>query len=63
VKSKYIFENANEAGTLLLIAMIATVLAFIFGVVSLPRWQGFGAIGIFGLAAYYFLFSPLYAIP
>jgi len=56
--SKFIFYSGNEAGTLLLIAMIATVFTFIFGVLSLPRWQGFVELAIFSFAAYCILFTP-----
>jgi hypothetical protein len=63
IRSKFIFESGNTAGTLLLIATITSLLTLIFGVASLPRWQGFIALAIFALVAYFILFEPLYGIP
>ncbi len=62
IRSKFIFESGNTAGTLLLVAMITSFLTLVFGVASLPRWQGFVALAIFVLVAYFILFEPLYGI-
>ncbi|HLM01706.1 MAG TPA: hypothetical protein VK400_11680 [Pyrinomonadaceae bacterium] len=62
VKSKGVFDDGNFAGKLVLISLIAAILTFIFGVMSLPRRQSFVALGIFGFVAYCFLFTQLYAL-
>ncbi len=62
VKSKGVFDNGNFAGKLVLISMIAAILTFVFGIISLPRWQGFVALGIFSFVAYCFLFTQLFAL-
>jgi hypothetical protein len=63
IKSKYIFYSGKDAGKLVLITMITAGLSFVFGIASLPRWQGFVALAIFSFVAYCILFTPLYAIP
>ena len=63
VKSKFTFQFGNDAGKLLSVAMVASILGFIFGIVTLPRWQGFVTLAILGVFAYFFLFTPLYATP
>ena len=62
LKSKFVFDSGTFAGRLVLILLIATVLTFLFGVMSLPRWQGFVTLGIFSIVTYYILFTPLYAL-
>ena len=62
LRSKFIFESGNTAGMLVLIAMGTWLLTLVFGVAALPRWQGFVALGIFGVLAYYILFEPLYGL-
>ena len=62
VQSKFIFESGNTAGKLVIISMITAVFSFIFGVASLPHWQGFVALAIFSYVAYCILFTSLYAI-
>jgi type IV secretory pathway VirB2 component (pilin) len=56
--NKPTFASGGEAGTLFLIAIIITVFTFIFGVLSLPRWQGFLALIIFSFNAYWLCFTP-----
>ena len=62
IRSKFIFESGNTAGRMLLITMIAALLTFVFGLFSLPRWQGFVALAISAYAGYWFAYGPLYAI-
>jgi hypothetical protein len=62
MRSKFVFESGNTAGKLLLISMIAALLTFVFGVMSLPRWQGFVALAISAYAVYWFAVGPLYAV-
>ncbi len=62
LQSKFIFSSGNFAGKLVLILLIAEIFTFIFGVISLPRWQGFVALAIFSYVAYRILFTPLYAL-
>jgi glucan phosphoethanolaminetransferase (alkaline phosphatase superfamily) len=59
---KFVFESGNAAGRLLLIALIAALLTFIFGILSVPRWQSVVAFAIVVYAAYW-LSGPTYAIP
>ena len=63
IQSKFIFVSGNFAGNLVLISIVTAITAFVFGCISLPRWQGFLALSIFSYVAYYILFTPLYAIP
>jgi hypothetical protein len=62
MRIKFVFDSGNTAGMLLLIAMLTSLLTLVFGVVALPRWQGFVALGIFGLVAYYILFERMYGV-
>lgn len=62
VKSKFVFDSGNTAGMLVLILMVAAVFTFIFGMLSLPRWQGFVALAIFSYVAYSILFTRIYGI-
>ena len=62
LRSKFIFESGNTAGMLVLVAIITTLLTLIFGIASLPRWQGFVSLTIFIVVAYYILFERLYGI-
>ena len=62
LKSKHVFESGNAAGTLLLVAIITSLLTLVFGIASLPRWQGFVSLAIFVPVAYLILFTPLYGI-
>lgn len=59
---KFIFESGNTGGMLLAIAMIAALLTFILGMLSLPRWQGFVALAISIYAGYWLGFCPTYAV-
>ena len=63
MRSKFIFESGDTAGGLLLISMIAALLTFGFGVMSLPRWQGFVGLAICAYALYWFVFGTHYAVP
>ena len=63
VKSKGVFISADTPGYLVLISIITALLTLIFGIASLPRWQGLVALIIFCIVAYCILFTPLYAIP
>jgi hypothetical protein len=62
VQSKFIFESGNTAGKLVFISMITAVFSLVFGVASLPRWQGFVALAIFSYVAYCILFTSLYGV-
>ena len=62
MRVKFVFDSGNTAGMLLLILMLTSLLTLIFGVAALPRWQGFVALGIFGLVAYYILFERMYGV-
>jgi hypothetical protein len=62
VQSKFIFVSGNFAGKLVLISLIAAVFTLVFGLIALPRWQGFLALAIFSYVAYCILFTRLYAI-
>jgi len=59
---KFVFESGNTGGMLLLIALIAALLAFIFGIMSVPGWQGVVTFAIV-IYAVYWLSGPTYAIP
>ncbi|MGH9968076.1 MAG: hypothetical protein ACREBG_09625 [Pyrinomonadaceae bacterium] len=62
LRSKFTFEFGNTAGMLVLVAMITSLLTLIFGVAAVPRWQGFVALVIFVLVAYYIFFEQLYGL-
>jgi len=57
-----VFESGNAAEMLLLIALIAALLTFVFGILSLPQWQG-GVAFVIVVYAVYWLSGPTYAIP
>ena len=59
---KYVFEDTRIANFLLLTSIISALLTMVFGLMSLPRWQSFFAIAVFGYALYWFT-QPAYAIP
>jgi hypothetical protein len=62
IKSKHTFDSGNVAGNLVLITMTTAGLSLVFGIASLPRWQGFVALAVFSFVTYYILFTPLYAL-
>ena len=62
IRSKFVFESGNSAVRLVWVAIIASLFTLIFGIASLPRWQGFVALSIFVLVVYFILFEPLYAL-
>lgn len=63
IQSKFVFESGNDAGKLVLFSLLTGILAFIFGVLSLPRWQGFVSLAIVIYVAYSIFVSPsLYAL-
>ena len=62
MQRKFIFESGNTAGRLLLIAMIAALVTLVLGILSLPRWQSFIALGIAGYAIYWLAFGIPYAL-
>jgi hypothetical protein len=59
---KYVFWDTRAANTLLLAAMASSLLALIFGLMSLPRWQSYCSLAVFVYACYWFT-QPAYAIP
>lgn len=63
VKSNWLFESGLVANRLIFISMIAATLAFIFGIVSLPRWQGFVAMAIFCFVWFYIFYNAALLIP
>jgi hypothetical protein len=62
VKTKFIFESGNTAIAMIGISMIIAILAFIFGLVALPRWQGIVALAASCSVAYCILFTRLYVL-
>lgn len=59
---KWEFESAQVAGWLALITILAAIATLILGLLSLPRWQSFFALGVFVYALYWFT-KPAYMIP
>jgi hypothetical protein len=62
VKLKFVFESGNTAQTLVFISMFAILCAFVFGIVTLPRWQGFVAIAAALVSTCMLLFTRLYGL-
>lgn len=62
LRVKFVFESGNFAGALLLTSMILAALTFLFGLLSVPRWQAWIAFAIFSYALYWLFFTRLYAI-
>jgi orotate phosphoribosyltransferase len=56
VRGKFAFVFGNTAGAIILIAMVAAVLTFIFSIASLPRWEGFVGLAAFCFVAYCLFF-------
>jgi hypothetical protein len=57
-----VFASGNDGGMLLLISLGAVILSLILGILALPRWQGFVALGIFAYAVYWLTFYDAYAV-
>ncbi len=53
-KSGWLFENELYVNRLVLISVMVAALALIFGILSLPRWQGF-FVSSFALVNYFFV--------
>ena len=58
----FVFESGNTGGMLLLISLVAIVLTFVLGILALPRWQGFVALGICVYVGYWIASYPPYAV-
>jgi K+-sensing histidine kinase KdpD len=54
--SKLLFGSGIFSNRLSFISMIIAALAFITGIVSLPRWQGFAAMTLYCFLWFYFFF-------
>jgi hypothetical protein len=59
---KIVFEDNRIAILLLLTSIISALSTLVFGLMSLPRWQSFFAIAVFGYALYWFT-QPAHGIP
>lgn len=59
---KWVFESGKVAGRLYFIAMVTALTTLLLGLLSLPRWQSFFALAVFGYAVYWFS-QPAYVIP
>lgn len=59
----HVFENGNDAQMILMISILAAGFSFVFGALSLPKWQGFVALTISGYVIYSVSFTQIYAIP
>ncbi len=57
-----IFESANTAGLLVFSALIGSIVAIVFGLVALPRWQGLLALMIAFYVGYCVMVGSLYGI-
>ena len=62
VRIHFIFQSGNTAGTLLLLALLTTMLALVCGIAALPKWSGFVILTLVAVLAYCLLFLPLYAV-
>jgi hypothetical protein len=62
LRVKWIFDSGKVAGTLYLIAIVTALLTLVLGLLSLPRWQSFFALAVFGYAVYWFS-KPAYVLP
>jgi hypothetical protein len=59
---RWVFESGRVAGRWYLIAILAALATLLLGLLSLPRWQSFFALAVFGYAIYWFS-QPAYVIP
>ena len=57
----YIFDDTTLPGLLVMVALVSAFFTLIFGLLSLPRWQSFFSLAIFGYALYWFS-QPAYGI-
>ena len=59
---KFVFESTTIVAILYTSASLSAAVTLILGILSLPRWQSFVAIAIFGYALFWWTL-PAYAIP
>jgi hypothetical protein len=62
MRVKFVFDSGNLAGGLLLASEILAILTLVFGLLSMPRWQGWTALIVAGYAFYLLLFVRMYGI-
>lgn len=62
LKSIRVFKSEDIASILFLTSMITAIIAFIFGIICLPRWQGFLVLAIVGYVGYCILFTSVLGI-
>jgi hypothetical protein len=62
MRIKFVFESGNTGGMLLLISLVALFFALVCGILALPRWQGFVALGICIYGGYWIAYYPPYAV-
>ena len=58
----FLFESIILIRALAVVALTLAILTVIFGLVTVPRWQGWIAIGVFAYAIYWVFFMPIYGI-
>ena len=58
----FVFASGNDGTLLLLISLVAVMLSLVLGILALPRWQGFVALGIFAYAVCWLTFYDAYAV-
>ena len=58
----FVFASGNDGAMLFLISLVAVTLTFLLGILALPRWQGFIALGICAYAVYWIAFYDAYAV-
>lgn len=62
LKAVFVFDDANFAQMLTTSSFFCALAATILGVIYIRRWQGIVAILLAGLALYFILFGPVWAI-
>jgi ABC-type uncharacterized transport system YnjBCD permease subunit len=62
VKWQFVFHDARVAVFLVWISMICGGLSLIFGTYAYRNWQSIAAFLLIAIAAYFVLFTPLYAV-
>ena len=62
LRVKFVFESGNVAGALVLVSITLVALTLLFGLLSLPRWQGWIALAVVAYGLYWLFFTRFYGV-
>lgn len=62
MRIKFVFDSTDVASALVMTSISLAVLTLVFGLLSLPKWQGWFGLAVSGYAFYILCFTRLYGI-